>query len=181
MFLKIGVKDNPIKGESTDMTGKNVLGKNGHMDWIEILSFKEAVMQPASPIVSSSNGRTKEKCHHDDFMVTKHIDLATPLIHQWCCAGTHIDKVILEMYRAEAYGTDNQPVLYMVYIMKDVIISSHSVTGTVGEIPIETVMFNYSLIYTRYVPQNEKSGSYTATPVGGGWDLVKNEPPTNMP
>lgn len=181
MFLKIGDKDNPIKGESTDKTGKNLLNKDGHVDWIEVLSFHEGVTQPASTLVGSKGNRTIERTQHDEFTVTKYIDLATPLIHQWCCMGNHIDKVILEVFRADAYATNNESLLYMAYIMKDCVIARHEVDGRTGELPIETVKFKYGLIYTRYIPQAETAGPYKASPVGGGWDVIKNEPASSMP
>ena len=87
MFLRIGVDDNAIDGESTDLTGTNILGEEGHQNWVEILSYNHGLQQPASPIVSSTGGRTVERCHHSDFSITKYLDKATPQINQWCCMG----------------------------------------------------------------------------------------------
>lgn len=180
MFFKIGVADNSIDGESTDMTGNNILGEEGHLNWIEILSYSHGVIQPASPIVSSAGGRTVERCHHQDFTINKYLDIATPQINQWCCMGHHIDKLVLELYRADATSTENTPVLYMYYIMTHAIISSVTVQGGGGEVPVETVTFNYGLIYWKYDPQSEEGGEGTA-PVGTGWDLITNTPPDAEP
>ena len=120
MFLKIGDKKNSIDGESADTNGKNLLGKDGHDKWIEVLSFREKVIQPASPVLGSTQGRTIERTQLEDFEIRKYVDVATPMIHQRCAAGDHIDKVILEMYRSEAFGAAFQPVLIPMQVLSEV-------------------------------------------------------------
>ncbi len=192
MFLRIGVDDNSIDGESTDMTGTNVLGEAGHVNWIEILSYSHELRQPTSPTVSSTGGRTVERCHHGDFTFYKYVDRATPEINQWCCMGHHIDKIVFELYRADASTSENTPVRYMYYILTHAIISSVT-THTMGDesvfaegnkirgdIPLEKVTFNYGLIYWKYDPQSRETGE-GSEPIGTGWDLITNAPPDAEP
>ena len=180
MFLKIGVEDNSINGESTDLTATNSLGEEGHVDWIEIINYTHGVSQPASTIVSSAGGRTVERCHHQDFTITKYLDIATPQINQWCCMGNHIDKLVIELFRSDSSTSDSAPVLYMYYVLTDAIISSVTVGGEGGDLPVEQVTFNYGAIYWKYDPQNHEGGENGA-PIGGGWDLITNKPPETEP
>ncbi len=175
MFLKIGDKSNPINGECTDMSGTNTLGKQGHKDWVEVLSFHHGIEQSASPIIGSTQGRTIERCQHEDFAVTKYVDLATPQIHLACCNGSHIDLVILETYRASGYGATNQPVMYLCVTMKDVIVSSVKLDSQERDIAVEKVTFAYGSITWRYEPQYEKAGASPESPTAAGWDVVQNQ------
>ena len=75
-----------IKGESTD---------SEHKDWIEVVSFSHSISQPASANATAGGG-TSGRCKHEDFVITKYVDLASPKLYEACSSGKHIKKVVIE-------------------------------------------------------------------------------------
>jgi len=158
-FLKI----EGLPGESTD---------DKHKDWIELLSYSHGVSQPSSGSTSSGGGRTAERCDHQDFSVVKTLDKASPKLNLFCCNGTHIKEVKVELCRA---GTDKQK--YMEYKMTDCIISSVRPGGSAqgGEaLPLEEVSFAYLKIEWIYTPTDHKTGK-PGGDVPAYWDLELNK------
>ena len=156
-FLKI----DGIQGESSD---------DKHKDWIEILSFSLGATQPASSTASSAGGATAERVHVQDFHIVKHLDKASPKLFQACCKGTHIKEVTITINRA---GGDK--VKYMEYKMEQVIVSSVSVGGSSGgDVPTESISFNFGKIKSTYTQQKRADGSGGGN-VAGGWDLTSNK------
>lgn len=158
-FLK--VKD--IPGESTD---------DKHKDWIEILGYRHGLEQPTSGSVSSGGSRTAERVDHDNFVVSKTLDKATPKLALACCNGTHIGEVTLALCRA---GGDKQK--YMEYKMSDVIVQSLHPSGSAdGEdkLPMEEVGFTYGKIEWTYTETDHATGKPKGD-IKGSWDLHANK------
>lgn len=158
-FLKI----DGIPGESTD---------DKHKDWIEVLSYQHGISQPATASASSGGARSAERCNHQDFTIVKALDKASPKIALYCCNGTHIKEVKLELCRAAG---DKQK--YMEYKMTDVIISAVRPTGTAkgGEtLPLEEVSFNYGKIEWIYTETDHATGKPKGD-VKAQWDLIANK------
>ena len=153
-FLKI----DGIKGESTD---------DKHKNWIEISSFSSGISQPTSATASSAGGATTERCYHQDFSITKEMDIASPDIALFCCNGKHVKEVIVELCRA---GEKKLP--YMKYTMNNVVISSYSPAGG-GGLPNESVTYNYGKIKWEYT-QQKSAGGGGGGKATGGWDLEIN-------
>lgn len=156
-FLKIGT----IPGESTD---------DKHKDWIEVLSYSHAVSQPMSGSVSSSGGRTAERCDHADFTITKKIDKATPKLALACCNGEHIKEVTVNLCRS---GGDKNK--YMEYKMSDVVVRAASPSGVSnGDLPLEQISFAYGKIEWTYTETDHKTGAKKGD-IKGYWDLHTNK------
>jgi type VI secretion system Hcp family effector len=149
-----------IKGESMD---------DKHKDWIEVLSFNWGVSQMASASQSSSGGGTTQRADFQDLSIVKLMDSASPLLFKSCVKGDHLDEVKLELCRA---GGDK--LIYMEYIMNNVIISSLSVGGGGGGEPTESVTFNYGKIKLNYIKQARKGGGGSGN-VPAGWNLEINK------
>ena len=158
-FLKI----DGIPGESTD---------DKHKDWVEILSYSHGIAQPASGTASSAGGATAERCQHQDFVIVKYLDKASPKLYEFCSTGKHIKDVTIELCRA---GGDK--LKYMEIKMEHVIIS-HVAPGGNGKggdsFPTESVSFNYGTIKWTYTQQKRADGSGGGN-VAGGWDLTANK------
>jgi type VI secretion system secreted protein Hcp len=151
-----------IKGESTD---------SAHKDWIEILSWAHAISQPASATANSAGGGTSGRCKHEDFVITKYVDLASPKLYETCCNGKHISKVVIELMRASG----GSAVKYMAIEMDQVVISKVAPGGgSSDDLPTETVSFNYGIIKWTYTQQKRADGSKGGN-VTGGWDSVANK------
>jgi type VI secretion system secreted protein Hcp len=157
-FLKI----DGIDGESTD---------EKHSGWIELIRFGISVRQVVSTTASSSGGASAERTDFSDFKIRKLLDKSSPKLALACAAGTHIDKIIVELCRA---GTAKQP--YMVYTMKNCIISRVTTTSgsdVGGKFPAETVHINFGRIEYSYIQIDRKGGGPMGN-VAGGWDLQRN-------
>jgi len=149
-----------IDGESTD---------DKHENWIEVLSFSHGITQTSTLHSGSSGGVGKST--HQDFIITKSLDKASPKLVLACCNGEHIPKVVLELCQA---GNDKQK--FMEYEMEDVIVASVRPSGaTVGQEgrPTEEIAFRYAkikFVYTIFDPQSGKSKGYVQTE----WDVKEN-------
>ena len=155
-FLKI----DGIPGESTDEKHKN---------WIEVLSYSHGVSQMAGGDRSTGGAATGGRCDHQDFSIVKTLDKASPTLDLFCCKGTHIKNVTVELCRA----TDNKE-KYMEYKMEDVIISSVSIGGGGGGLPTESVTFNYGKMTWNYIQTDHKSGEVKGN-VEKNWSLIDNK------
>ena len=159
MYMKI----KEIPGESTD---------NNNKGEFELLSYSHGVSQPVSPTRSSSGGATVERCFHQEFSISKYMDIGTPTLNEYCCLGKPLTQVDISIFRADDVG--GKPVEFMKYTLEDCIISNISVSGGGGDIPSESITFNYAKIKWAYIPQKEGGGGKEGTKQSG-WDLFKNK------
>lgn len=151
-----------VPGESTD---------DKHKDWIELTAYSHGVSQLASGSASSGGGRSAERCDLQDFSITKTLDKASPKLALFCCNGTHIGEIKMELCRATG---DKQK--YMEYVMSDVIVSSVSTGGASDSgdsLPTESVTFNYGKFEWIYTETHHKTGKPTGD-VKAHWDLTAN-------
>ena len=155
-----------IKFEGPEAKGESTV-KN-HKDQIEVLSWSHGFSQPTSPTRSTAGSGTVEKANHSDFSFTKYLDSSTDDILKICWAGDQVDKVTLEAYRA-----DKADVAYLTIEMEKVIVSSVSVSGGGGDLPIENVSLAYAKVTYTYVPQKKEDGT------GGAKEPVSQDLATN--
>lgn len=150
-----------IDGESKD---------DEHEGWIDVQSYDHSVTQPVSDI---SGGRTTSKSEHSDFSIVKELDKSSPKLALRVCDGQHIPSVVLELV-----NPDDTRMKYMVYELRDVIISSVSPIGDPdsGARPLEELTLNYAEIgwtYTEY-EGNWTSPGKGAGDVSAGWNVETN-------
>ncbi len=156
MASNIYLQIDGIKGESTD---------SEHKDWIEILSFSHGISQPAT-----ATG-TIRRTNLEDFVVTKHVDIASPKLYEACASGKHINKVVTELRRASG-GTR---VKYLTIEMDQVVVSRvHLNADASDDLPKESVSFNYGTIKWTYTQQNRADGSEGGNATGG-WSVLENK------
>lgn len=154
-FLKI--KD--IKGESVD---------DKHKDEIVLESFSWGVANTGAGYAGSA-GRATGKSSPTDFSVMKKIDKSSPDLFAACASGKHTAEMIVTVRKA----TGDKPLEYLVYKFNDVMVSSYQAGGSSGgDLPVETVSFNYAKVQISYVPQD--AAGKGMSPVGTGWDFSKN-------
>ena len=156
----IYVKIDGIKGEATDAD---------HKDWIEALSFNHGISQPSSATASSAGGGTTSRTEHQDYSITKYVDMASPKLYELCSSGKHIKDVTIEMMRASG----DQRVKYMEVKMEEVVIS-HVSPGGGSEFPTEAVSFNYGTIKWTYSAQKRADGT-SGGQTTGGWSLTEHK------
>jgi len=155
-FLKI----DGIPGESTD---------EKHKDWIELMSYSHGVSQMAGGDRSTGGAASGGRCDHQDLSIVKTLDKASPTLDLFCCNGTHIKNVVVELCRAT--GKKEK---YMEYKMEDVIISSVSIGGGGGGIPTESVSFNYGKMTWNYIQTDHQTGAAKGN-VQKYWSVIENK------
>lgn len=160
-YLKIIGPD--IEGECKDAD---------HEKWIELLSYKHGVSQPASGSRSSGGAITSGRVDCDDFTIVHTLDKASPKLALACCDGTHFDEIQVHLCRAVGKTKET----YMEYNMKKAIVASVRPTGTsqgTENLPTEEVTFRFDRITLTYHELDHESGQ----PVGeveAQWDFVKH-------
>jgi type VI secretion system secreted protein Hcp len=148
-----------VKGEST---------LDGFKNKVEILSFSHGVAQQITGDQSNQK-RTSGKPNHQDFTVTKYVDLASCNLIDYCNQAKPLPSVTVTVGQNEN-GKVN-PIL--VYKMTNALVSSVSVGGGGGGKPQETVTFNYTKIQWDYKQQASAvsdSGTNSAK-----WSLESNK------
>lgn len=147
---------NGLPGESTD---------DEHEGWIEVLSYSHGISQSAA--ISRIAGRSE----HQSFTVVKQLDKTSPKLALYCCSGTHIPEVILEL----CYATGDR-LRFMEYTLSDVIVNSVNPSGSVESgvaLPLEEVSFNYGRIEWKYTERDPDTGKAKGN-VEANWDLTTN-------
>ncbi len=156
-YIKIG----DIKGESTD---------DKHKDWIEIESFSSALAQQGGGGGSGTGFQTAGRVDISDLQFTKEMDKATPKLIEACCKASPIKEVEIHFVAA----ADN-PHNYMVYKLKDAIVSnvSHSASMGGGQRPSEAFGLRFSEIEWTYTGVDDTGKAQT--PIRTGWSLKENK------
>jgi type VI secretion system secreted protein Hcp len=150
-FLKI----DGIKGESVDKT---------HKDEIVIESFSWGVANSGAGYAGSA-GRATGKSSPSDFSIVKKIDKASPDLFAACASGKHTKDMLVTLRKAG--GT---PLEYLTYKFSDVMVSSYQAGGSSGgDLPVESISFNYAKVEIKYTPQDSKGAGMS--PVGTGFDF----------
>jgi type VI secretion system secreted protein Hcp len=155
------IKIDGIQGESTD---------DRHLGWIEIIVYRSGHSMPISKRTSNTQGATLGRVNFDTFTFSKLIDKSSPLLMAACAAGTHIDEITVELFRA---GTEK--VKFMAYKFKNSLISS--VLTSSGDpnkgFPVELVKINFGKIQWCYTLQNRHGGGALGN-IAAAWDLQRN-------
>lgn len=152
------IKIDGIEGESTD---------SKHRGWIEVTRCDMEINQTVSETASSAGGAGTGRADFSDFSFSKLLDRASPKLALSCAAGTHFDKIVVEICRA---GTEK--IKFMEIRMTDSFISHISLSAD-GGFPSETIGINYGKIVWTYVVQNRQGGGMAGN-VMAGWDRRRN-------
>ncbi|HXB22413.1 MAG TPA: type VI secretion system tube protein Hcp [Candidatus Solibacter sp.] len=149
-----------------DIAGESTM--DGYAKKIELLSFSHGVAQQITGDQSNQK-RTSGKPNHQDFTVTKYVDLASCGLIDFCNQAKNLATVKIVVGQNEA-GKVNA---ILTYTMTNALISSVSVGGGGGGKPQETVTFNYTKIKWDYKQQASAvsdSGTNSAK-----WSLETNK------
>jgi type VI secretion system secreted protein Hcp len=153
LFIKIG----DIAGEST---------QDGHVGEIELLSWSWGATQSGS--TQSISGSAAGKVNVHDLTFTKLVDCATPNIVKAVCGGTAFPLALLVCEKSA--GAGKKPVPYLKIKLKNVLVSSHAISGSHGsQTHTETVTLNFGSIETTYTGQAADGGPGKSIPVA--WNI----------
>ena len=151
-----------IPGDSTDSKHKNQ---------IEVLSFSSGVSMPTGPR-SFSGSAPNERASLSDMSITKVVDSSSPALFKAVCTGQNIASATLTVNRSDTKGGK---IPYLVYKLKDVIMSSYQCSGSDGSgLPVESFSMNYAKISVEY-QVTDVTGASKGAKVAG-WDVALNKP-----
>jgi type VI secretion system secreted protein Hcp len=159
IYVKFAGPD--IKGESAD---------KDHKDWIEVNTWTHNIVQPRSATASTAGGHTAERCEHGEMILTKDMDVVSPLLYQHASGGTTFDEITIEFYRADGEG---KRVRYMEIKLKHVLIAQVTPSVVTTGVPSETFALKYAAVQWKYTQQ--KIGGNQGGNSQGAWSLTKND------
>jgi type VI secretion system secreted protein Hcp len=138
------IKFDGIEGESVD---------KDHKAWINILSFSQGIHQPGGG--ATGTARRRGDVILDDISVSKLLDKSSPKIAESVCKGKVFPKVEIEL---TASYTDAGRVTYYRYELKNVLVTSYSVSGAAQseEAPAEDFSLNFEEIKVTYTENDNK-------------------------
>ncbi|MCB9761314.1 MAG: type VI secretion system tube protein Hcp [Alphaproteobacteria bacterium] len=147
---------------------------------IEVLTYAHGVSMPLTFQTGSNTGRTHGRSQHQEFTITKYLDLSSPDLNVLCCGGNNIGTVTLRIFQADQHAADAAAVIeYMTYELNDCIITNVSTSGGGAARPIETVTFNYNKITWTYTKQKHQAPGGPEGSASTYWDLNTNQGTTN--
>ena len=155
------MKFDGIEGESVD---------KDHKAWINILSFSQGIHQPGGG--ATGTARRRGDVILDDISVAKLLDKSSPKIAEAVCLGRVFPKVEIEL---TASYTDAGRVTYYRYELKNVLVTSYSVSGAAQseEVPAEDFSLNFEEIKVTYT-ENDNKGKKKGN-VEYGWKVEEGE------
>jgi type VI secretion system secreted protein Hcp len=161
VFLKLSDPD--IKGESVD---------DVHRGEINVTAFGWSVKHAGSD--SSGGGAGAGKVNLGPLCIGKNFDKSSPLLMLENASGKVIGEAVLTFRKSGA-----RPLEYLKYTLHDVIVSSHTVSGSGGGgtgtlNPSETLTFDYGSIDVEYTPQSADGSGQAA--ILFHWDPKTNAP-----
>jgi type VI secretion system secreted protein Hcp len=152
-FLKLG----ECPGESEDAK---------HKGEIELLSVSLGAVQPGSSSIGSGQGTTK--VDFQDVSCMSYVGKHTPKLLLHCANGKPIGDGVLTVRKA---GGDQLE--YMVFEMKNVLVSSWTVSQGGDGLATESFSLNFDKVHLTVKTQDEKGGMKGQ--VKAGWDLKGNQ------
>jgi type VI secretion system secreted protein Hcp len=155
MFIKI----DDVKGESQD---------NKHKEEIDVLAWSWGLSQ--SGTFHGGGGGGSGKVNVQDLSFTKWIDKSSPNLMLYCSNGSQYKEAKLTIRKAGG----KEPLEYLIFTFKDVIVSSLSTGGSGGEDRLtENVSLNFREVRVDYQAQ-KPDGTKDGGPVKYGWNVAEN-------
>lgn len=143
------MKFDGVDGESTD---------HAHKDWINLLSFSQGITRGKGLTGSS---RRRGDVVLEDIVCVKELDKASPKLAEAVCTGAVIPTIEIELTRPtiNADGTNGR-VVYLRYELKNVMVTSYSVSGAgqAEDVPMEDFSLNFEEIKVTYTEQDKDTG-----------------------
>jgi type VI secretion system secreted protein Hcp len=154
IFLKLG----DIEGDSSDAA---------HAGEIDVLSWSWGMTQ--SGTMHSGSGGGAGRVDVQDISFTKQVDKASPNLIKSCCNGHTFPEATLTVRKA-----GDNPLEYLVVELEQVIISSVSLGGSMGEeLLTENVSLNFAQFKYIYTPQMDDGSGDAA--IEAGYNIRTNE------
>lgn len=138
--------------------------ENKHDKWVEVHSSDISAHKQGGGQTGSQ--RVQGITIFEDVRVNKNIDKTTPKLLEAMSGGKHFSKVQIHF----TVHTDDGPQTYLEYELKDVVITSYSISGHGEGRPGENMTLNFEEIKIEYFPVDSKGKK------GAGVDFAWNVP-----
>jgi type VI secretion system secreted protein Hcp len=141
-YMKLG----DIKGEATD---------TDHKEWIIIESMSSPIFRSV-PEGAKDQQRTKGETTLGDIVVSRQLDKSSTKLQETCANGTFAKEV--EIHFCTTVKNKQEP--YLIYKLKNVIVSSYSIhaNSSGSPLPSEQITLGYTEVEWTYVVVNPDTG-----------------------
>lgn len=146
-----------IPGDSTD---------SQHRGQIDVFTFSHTTSQTGTVLVGAGAG----KASVGDLVFTKGVDSASPKLFLACCKGETLARAVLSARKPTGRLRSD----FLVITLRDVIISSYTITGGQDGQPMEQVSLNFGAIEYEYRVQ--KPDGLLGGVIKAGWDVRGGQP-----
>ena len=153
------IKFDGIDGESKD---------KGHAKWSDLDSFSQTVHKPGAGATGAA--RRRGSVMLEDIQCTKLLDKSSPKIAEAVCKGKVFPKVEIH---TTVSTTDSGRETYYKYELKNVMVTSYTVSGGSQDKPHEQFSLNFEEIKVTYTEMDEK-GSKKGD-VAYGWKVEEGQ------
>ncbi len=145
------LKFDGVDGEATDAN---------HDKWIDLLSFQQTISRESS--AASGSTRQRGAAVFGDIVLTKQLDKSTPKLQEAIASGKVFPSVEFEL--AADYGGSRAT--YLKYELKNVMVTSYSISGSADGVPTEQLSLNFEEIkvtYTEFDSSGASKGNVETT------------------
>lgn len=143
--------------------------EKGHEGWIELLSISESIVSQSSVGPAGGAGGIP-KVQFGPLQLVKLLDSSSVGLRQSLAAGTKYDNAYIDITSAAV----EKPVVYFRYELKNVVITSISMSAAGDSVPVEDFAITFQEIKWIYTPQ--KGDGSKGDKVEAGWDITTNKP-----
>ncbi len=154
------IKFDGVDGESKD---------KGHDKWSDLTSFTQIVHKPGAGATGAA--RRRGTVMVEDIQCCKLLDKSSPKLAEAVCKGKVFPKVEIHV---TVSNTDSGRETYYAYALKNVMVTSYSVSGGSQDKPAEQFSLNFEEIKVKYTETDEKGTK--KGDVAYGWDVEKGVP-----
>ncbi|MBY0313732.1 MAG: type VI secretion system tube protein Hcp [Phycisphaerales bacterium] len=175
MAADIFMKIDGIEGDSNDAM---------HKKWIEVESATFSISNDDAGYVrprgggggGESGGGEQINPRHsstlNEFSITKHVDVATPLIALACCDGRNIKSVTIDFCRPIG-----EKIVYLKYVLLSCGITSTSLKDGSSDDPIpkEELKIKYAELHMIYTHTIASGGGKVGHDVRKGWNQAEHK------
>jgi type VI secretion system secreted protein Hcp len=142
------IKFDGIDGESKD---------DKHKGWSDLFSSSQVIHRAGGGATGAQ--RRRGSAQLEDIRCSKVFEKSSPKIAEAVCKGKIFEKVVIS-FVSDAEGASKAP--YLVYEMKDVMVSSYSCSAGSSDVPHEDFALNFEeirVVYTEVDAKGTKKGN----------------------
>jgi len=140
----------------------------GHEKWSELLSYAQNIHKTGAG--QTGVARRRGTPILEDLQCTKTLDKSSPKLAEAVCNGKVFPKVEIHVMTST---TNDSRQTYYKYELKDVMVTSYSVSGHDQDKPVENFSLNFEELKVTYTEMDEKGTK--KGDVQYGWNVEKGE------